>query len=85
MEPTKRYYISASSSTCYDKSGITYPYVLAIDLAKLVKSIASKPATRWAKQFGWYNQPQVLCFTATYHEAKDIWTKLPRGLALCEK
>ena len=56
-----KYYIKATGSTCYDKTGITYPENKTIDLETLVNSHGGFNCV-WQNQFGWSNQPQVLTF-----------------------
>jgi hypothetical protein len=73
---TKRYYIHATGSTCYDRTGVTYPQPhKAIDFNKLVKSCGGQ-WLRWQRKFGWHNQPDVLTFAATEREAQKIQAEL---------
>lgn len=56
-----RYYLKAGGSVCYDDSGITYPVSFNIDLETLLK-LSGASEIKWMNQFGWDNQPEVLCF-----------------------
>jgi len=57
-----RYYLKATGSTCYNSSGVTFPIDVAIDFEHIVAS-AGATDLEWANQFGWSNQPEVLCFS----------------------
>ena len=54
----KRYYLKAYGSICYNTVGISSPIFHPIDFLKI--PLIKNP--RWAKQFGWSNQPHVLTF-----------------------
>lgn len=56
-----RYYIKATGSTCYDKSGLTYPNKLTIDLEQLVK-LGDASEVHWEPHLNLDNLPEVLCF-----------------------
>jgi len=57
-----RYYLKATGSTCYDSSGVTFPVVAAVDFEDILTS-AGATNLEWINQFGWSNQPAVLCFS----------------------
>ena len=56
-----RFYLKPTGSTCYDKSGITFPHKFTYDLQSLVANRGAKDIG-WQRQFGWANQPEVLIF-----------------------
>ena len=51
-------YIKALGSTCYDRTGITFPDRKAIDF----KQMPGIKGGGWEYQFGWGNQPMVFTF-----------------------
>lgn len=68
-----RYYIKALDSSGYDRTGITFPEHIPLNLRELVKScVENRRRVTWSKQFGWYCQPEVLCFYAEQHETRKI-------------
>lgn len=56
-----RYYLKALGTICYDKTGLTYPEQLTVDLEKIAK-LAGASEIHWEQQFGFSNLPEVLCF-----------------------
>jgi len=76
---TKRYYIRATGSVCYDPTGIIFPSKIALDFTDLLSPLENAEV-KWENQFGWCNQPLVLTFKGSENEAKDINEKLPIGL-----
>jgi hypothetical protein len=80
-----RFYVKALGTICYDATGLTYPEELRIDLVKLAK-LSDASEIHWENQFGWADQPQVLCmgfFTAYDAEFYNNFVK-PLGLMLKE-
>lgn len=75
----ERFYIRASGSVCYDRTGITFPAPSAIDFVALLKKNGVKNYS-WCRENGWSNQPRVLCFRATAKEQVAINHELPMGL-----
>jgi hypothetical protein len=73
----RRFYIKATASACYDKSGLTFPKTIQYCLETAVKAQGAKQV-RWALQHGWSNQPKVLCFNATIEQAAHIHVKLAK-------
>ena len=63
---TRRYYIKALGSTCYGKTGM---------VGKTInwKAMPGIRNPRWANQFGWSNQPQVLTFNLVDKSAAEAW------------
>ena len=80
---TRRYYIKATGSICYDETGIVFPSQIALDFKDLLSQLKN-PEIRWENQFGWFNQPLVLTFKASEEEAKAVRDKLPMGLIVSE-
>ena len=80
---TNRHYIRATGSVCYDQTGIVFPSQIALDFKALLSQL-KKPQVKWEKQFGWFNQPEVLTFRATEKGAKQVNDKLPIGLIVIE-
>ena len=80
---TNRHYIRATGSVCYDQTGIVFPSQIALDFKALLSQL-KKPQVKWEKQFGWFNQPEVLTFRATHEEARELNGKLPIGLIVSE-
>jgi hypothetical protein len=83
----KRYYIKALSCVCYDKTGITFPDKYELDLTTALKTCNCKNI-RWAKQFGWKNQPRVLCFDVNEKDVNLINKSIQsweNGLLVTEK
>jgi len=56
-----RFYLYATGSTCYDKSGITFPVKRVLALEALVIACGGTNV-KWENQFEWSNLPEVLCF-----------------------
>ena len=76
---TKRYYIKATGSVCYDDTGIVFPSQIALDFKELLSQLKN-PEIKWENHFGWINQPLVLTFRANEKEAKEVNDELPIGL-----
>lgn len=77
-----RYYLRASGSNCYDKTGVTFPTHQPMNIEDIIKSVCEKPNLRWANQFGWSNQPKVLTFNATEQEVKGLDEVFPYATVL---
>ena len=65
----KKYYLKATSSTCYDKTGITFPEHISIPIENLADIFFGR-AWDWRRQFGWNNQPEVLIFSTDEEKAQ---------------
>ncbi len=66
------HYIYATGCTCYDRTGVTFP---TPHIPKDFDAILRKHGVTksiWKNQYGWSNQPEVLCFQATEEQAKAI-------------
>lgn len=74
----ERYFLYAMGSTCYDKTGITYPQTESLDLVQMIKDGGGKNI-RWAKQFGYNNLPKVI--TVTLPEKDEKQKKMRQELA----
>lgn len=70
----KAYYLKPTGSTCYDPAGITYPEPLPVNWSSIFWKIV--PRAVFCNQFGWSNQPQVLCFKAGDVQLKLIEKRL---------
>ena len=70
----QEYYLKATGSTCYNKTGITFPICIVIDLVKLLKSYGVTNI-EWRRQFDWSNQPEVLTFNIEYSKklSSDVY------------
>ena len=82
-----RYYIKATGSTCYDRTGITFPEKKELDLEGIVKNHGGYNL-RWESQFGWTNQPDVLTFKALQNDlnpVKELELVLPNELIICHQ
>lgn len=73
----KRYYVKATGSVCYDRSGITFPDTETVNFNSLLSGLSTP---KWENQFDWSNQPAVLSFSAEEKEAREINRILPVGL-----
>jgi len=80
---TKRFYIKATGSICYNETGIIFPSHIPFDFKDLLSPLHN-PEMKWQHQFGWINQPKVLTFRASEKEAKEVNEKLPIGLIVSE-
>ena len=60
-DKTKRFFLKATGSTCYDEMGITYPMTIKIKLDLFVQSLGGTK-TYWANEFN--NLPKILLFNA---------------------
>ncbi len=59
---TKRMYLKAMGSQYYDRTGVTFPGKISIDLEQIIRGVAEDYSVEWERQFEWSNQPEVLCF-----------------------
>jgi len=80
---TKRFFIKATGSVCYDSTGITFPSPIALDFKDLLSPLKN-PEMKWENQFGWCNQPLVLTLRASEREAQKLNNRLPIGLIVSE-
>jgi len=69
-----RYYLSTMGSTCYDKTGITFPKKKKISLKKIVASFGGYDF-KWENQFGWDNQPEVLTFKTLQNDLNPVTSR----------
>lgn len=82
-----RYYLHAMGSICYDNTGITFPEQLDFNLTQLAK-LAGASEVHWERQFGWNNQPEVLCFGYFVTDDQQIYLSMlqtivrPMGLLI---
>lgn len=67
-----RMYLHATGSTCYDRSGITHPVRIGMDLEAILKSLCGVSKTSWESQYGWVNQPVVLSFDTTEGSRRNL-------------
>ena len=65
------YYLRATGSTCYDRTGLTFPNTVPMDFQAILRK-HDVVETEWKPEFGWSNQPDVLCFQATSEQARAI-------------
>ena len=75
----KKYYVKATSSVCYDKTGITFPEKVSVNFDKLLKDAEN---IQWENQFGWDNQPEVITFYGSVGLVAMLDLALPNGLLL---
>jgi len=75
----KQYYLKATGSVTYDRSGITFPLIISIDFDELLNKCDATDI-KWEEQYGWSNQPEVLTFWAEEVNIKQINKVLPVGL-----
>ena len=75
----KKYYVRATGSTCYDKTGITFPEKVSIDFDSLLEDTKN---VQWENQFGWSNQPKVITFHCTKSLADKIDSSFPFNYGL---
>ena len=78
-----KYYIKATGSVCYDKSGITFPLVISVDYVEILSRYQISDII-WENQYGWSNQPEVLCFSAEEENIKQLNEEIPVGLLVVE-
>jgi len=77
-----KFYIKATGSVCYGRSGITYP-VPEVDSDMTPRDYVEWQGgenVTWERQYGWENQPEVLCFEGSQLDARNVEAFLPRGL-----
>jgi hypothetical protein len=56
-----KYYLKAGGDWCYDRNGLTFPLAVPIPFEAIVREMFETADIRWECQFGWINQPEVLC------------------------
>lgn len=55
------FYLKPTGSTCYNRTGITFPAKKRINFEKRLAAMGCKDFY-WCNQFGWSNQPEVITF-----------------------
>ena len=79
----KKYYLKATCSVCYDKTGITFPLIINVDYGEILSRYGTTDLT-WENQYGWSNQPKVLTFLAEEENIKKLNEEIPIGLIVVE-
>ncbi len=79
----KKYYLKATGSVCYEKSGITFPLVINVDYNEILSRYGATNLS-WENQYGWSNQPEVLCFFAEEENIKKLNEEIPIGLIVVD-
>lgn len=74
------YYIKAMGSVCYDRTGVTFPYRGGEFLSCNWMLDMGATSAWWERQFGWNNQPEVLCFKGANVNMDALEDALPMGL-----
>ena len=84
----KRYYLKAIGSCCYNKQGVTSPPSIEYFPIERIAKVFFGKNHSWCRQFGWSNQPQVLCFTSDEHTAglfEKVMNAFYRGFIVLER
>ena len=76
-----KYYIKATGSVCYDKTGITFPEKIVIDFDSLLKNVEN---VQWENYHGWDNLPEVVTFYGSVGLVAMLDMALPNGLLVSE-
>ena len=74
-----KYYIKATGSVCYDKTGITFPEKVSVDFDSLLKNAEN---VQWENYHGWDNLPEVVTFHCSKILADEIESHFPFSYGL---
>ena len=84
MAKQSEFYLHATSNTCYDRTGVTFPVVTPIAWNAILTEVIgaeNMSEARWENQFGWFNQPEVLIFPVP--DLIDPWRLVERLHEIC--